>query len=141
VDTFRAGFKVSSTVTVCNLRVGLTNWGGTDPVLRGVYLEKLAADTNWFYVTKKQSGSVEARVDSGVAVTLDAWIDLKIRRITSTSYGFTINGGTESVLNTSAAMPLDTDTCAPGFSITPTTTTARHMEFDYIGLKTLAVVR
>lgn len=48
------------------VRIGTSVDWLTNPPTSGVYFEKLAADTNWFCVTR--SGGVETRTDTGTAV-------------------------------------------------------------------------
>ena len=50
------------------VRIGMIS-AQTNPAPSGMYFEKLAADTNWYCVTRLASS--ETRVDTGVAVTTD----------------------------------------------------------------------
>jgi len=49
------------------VRIGVSTNPPTVPPTSGIYFEKLAADTNWFCVTR--NGGVETRTDSGTAIT------------------------------------------------------------------------
>ena len=42
----------------------------------GIYFECLAADTNWFAVTR--AASTETRTDTGVAIAVSTWLDLEV---------------------------------------------------------------
>lgn len=118
------------------LQFGIFAAVGVTAPAHGLYLEKLATDTNWFFVAR--NNGVQTRVDSGVAKST-SWIKAKMRRISATSAGFSINGGAEVVINTNA--PDATDTMMPGNQITPTGTTVRDILIDFFSMKLLAVVR
>lgn len=93
-------FRPTSAVADYDLRLGFRR----DPAatsgvtMDGMSLEKLAADTNYFVVAR--ASGVETRTDTGVAFNATTWIKLRIRMISSTSVGFTLNGGTEIVIST-----------------------------------------
>lgn len=51
------------------VRYGAGNSVASNPPVNGIYFEKLAADTNWFCVTR--AASSQTRTDTGIAVTTD----------------------------------------------------------------------
>jgi hypothetical protein len=96
------------------------------PPINGAYFEKLTADTNWFGVGRVTN--VETRTDTGVAATADAWVTLKLRRVSATVLGFSVNGGTE--IQVAGNMPIDSTSLLPGFHIIPTSSNARSLDVD-----------
>ena len=66
------------------------------------------------------------------------WHKYKIRKISSTSIGFTVDNGVEYVETTNMA---NSDLFNVGFQIIPTTTTARDLKIDFFSLRLLAPVR
>lgn len=120
------------------IRVGffddLTTLG--NPV--GAHFERLSTDTNWF-AKCTIPGTSSTRADTTVALTAGGWFKLKVRRITNTNYGFTINGGTEISITTNT--PASTTATNFGMQIIPTTTTARVADIDFMSLKTRSISR
>lgn len=121
--TIRVGFFEDMTV-------------GGNPL--GAHFERLSTDTNWFAKTVI-GGPTATRTDTTVALTAGGWFKLKVRRITDTNYGFTINGGTEISITTNTPPPGSATNF--GVQIIPTTTTARVADIDFMSLKTRAISR
>lgn len=121
--TIRAGFFEDMTV-------------GGNPL--GAHFERLSTDTNWFAKTVI-GGPSATRTDTTVALTAGGWFKLKVRRITDTNYGFTINGGTEISITTNTPPPGNATNF--GVQIIPTTTTARVADIDFFSMKTRAISR
>lgn len=119
-----------------DVRFGISSDLTSATPTHGVYFERLAADTNWFGVTR--TGGVETRTPTGVALAA-SWFKLKFRRISATSIGFTVNGGTEVVAT--ANVPAGNATVTFGFQITPTTASARTVNVDFFALKMVPQVR
>lgn len=90
-DTFDITMKFRLNVNDSNTiaSVGFYDNPGTDPT-NGVYFEKAAADTNWWFVTRDGGVGTETRTDSTIAVNAGAWMSIRIRRIDSTHIGGTI---------------------------------------------------
>lgn len=88
--------KLNQTDADFTCRIGFdTNNFASNPDANGIYFERLgggSADANWFGVTR--SGSTQSRVDTGAAVSTD-WVTLRLRRVSSSAVGFSVNGGTE----------------------------------------------
>lgn len=116
------------------VRLGLGTTGTANPDTDGVYLEKLAADVNWFFVTRV--GGVQTRIDSTIAVTANVWIKVQMRRINGTQIGFRLATGAEVILTTN----LPTISLLPFFAVMGTTTTARGLGVDFFDLQ-VAVTR
>lgn len=108
-----------------DVRVGLFTDATANPPTGGVYIERLAADTNWYGVTR--SGGTQTR-SASLAAFAASWIKLRIRRIDATTVGFSVNGGAE--VTQTSNIPGDTTTLVFGWQIVPTTTTARSMDID-----------
>lgn len=126
-----------STAADYTIRVGFFDDMGIlgNPV--GAHFEKLSTDTNWFAKTVV-SGPTATRTDTTVAMTT-GWFKMKVRRISSTSYGFTLNGGSEITISTNT--PTETTKCMPGMQVIPTTTTARFVDVDFASGKYRALSR
>lgn len=74
-------------------RIGLTGVPVNNPPTNGIYFERLAADTNWFVVTR--ASDVQTRTDTGVAISNAAFASFHIRRIDASTIGFRLDSGTE----------------------------------------------
>jgi len=122
--------RVPTTIASMDIRIGLANDFTANPPVNGAYFEKLAADTNWFGIGRVSS--VETRTDTGVAAAADAWINLKLRRVSDTVLGFTVNGGTE--IQVAGNMPIGSISLLPGFQIVPTSLNARSLDVDAFGM-------
>jgi hypothetical protein len=116
---------------------GLFGAVGTLTPVNGVYLEKLPADTNWFFVCR--NNSLQTRVDSGVSATTTAWIKIRMRRVSAGEVRFAINGGAEIALTTNIPDP------ASSFNVgqqhAATGTIARSVDLDFFSLKLRPVLR
>lgn len=84
--------RPNNTDSNTTMRLGLGGDALADPPANGMYFEKLGADTNWFVVTR--AASTETRTDTGVAVA-GAWTRFRIRRVDSSTIGFSLNDATE----------------------------------------------
>jgi len=114
-----------------------TNALGANPPGDGVFIEKLAADTEWFFVTRNSSTST--RTTAGVTVTAQQWLNVRMRRIGATSIGFTLNAGTEVVMTTN--LPVVGKILQPFFTILGTTTTGRFANIDLFALTITGLTR
>lgn len=129
--------RVPTPVASTDIRIGLANDFTTNPPINGAYFEKLTADTNWFGVGRVSS--VETRTDTGVAAAADAWVKLRLRRVSATVLGFSVNGGAE--IQVAGNMPIDTTSLLPGFQIIPTTANARNLDVDFFSMRLAAQTR
>ena len=75
------------------IRVGIGTNPTATPLTDGIYLEKLAADTQFFGVTR--AASSQTRTAALATVNASTWYRIRIRRIDASTIGFTLNGGTE----------------------------------------------
>jgi len=129
--------RVPTTIASMDIRIGLANDFTANPPINGAYFEKLAADTNWFGIGRVSS--VETRTDTGVAAAADAWVNLKLRRVSETILGFSVNGGAE--IQVAGNMPIATTSLLPGFHIIPTSASARNLDVDFFSMTLAPQVR
>jgi hypothetical protein len=129
--------RVPTTIASMDIRIGLANDFTANPPINGAYFEKLTADTNWFGVGRVSS--VETRTDTAVAAAADAWIKLRLRRVSATVLGFSVNGGAE--IQVAGNMPIDTTSLLPGFQIIPTSANARNLDVDFFSMRLAAQTR
>lgn len=85
--------KAVSVDSSTKIRVGWSSDPTADVPTVGAYFEKLAADTNWFLVTRVAS-LTGTRTDTGVAAAA-GWLKFRVRNINTSSFGFTIGSGSE----------------------------------------------
>jgi len=124
--------------TNTHLRIGLLSaTTGISPPVTFIGFEKLYADTNWFYIYRTSSAQ-PTRVDSGVAVAANSWATLHARKITATTVGFSVNGGTETVLT---AANSSTAPVAFGTQINNQTAATRTLRHDFCRLRITGLVR
>lgn len=129
-------FRPTAANTDCAYQIGpMSAYGSLTPT-HGVWLERLSTDTNWFFVSC--NASTKTRTDSGVAFAA-AWFNVKMRRISSTSVGFVLNGGSEVTITTD--IPDAADGLNIGLQRAGTTTTTRDIDLDRIAYKSLAITR
>lgn len=100
----------------------LNSAGGAD----GMFIEKAAADTNWFY--NMRAASADTRTDSGVAVSTN-WVTFRIRR-TAGGVGCSIDGGSETVLSSG----LSSAAGAPLIQIINSANANKTADLDYFCL-------
>lgn len=108
-------------------RIGMTNSGTVSPLSsNGAYLEKAAADTNWFLVT--MVGAVAVRTDSGVAADTN-WHTFKIVHnvLPSESYEYWL----DNVLVGTRTTNIPTLGMQPFSYIVNTTANAKTFDIDY----------
>lgn len=117
------------------VRAGLQT-ASTDPGAAGAYFERLAADTNWFSVTR--SASVQTRKDTGIAAGT-GWLRLRLRRIDATTLGFSVNGGTEVTHGTSENLP--NAAIAHGLQIVTGEAVIKNVDVDYFSCRITGLVR
>lgn len=128
--------RAANSATDCAYQIGIMSSFGALTPNHGCYFERLSTDTNWFYVIT--NGGVSTRVDSTIAFDT-SWKILKIRRISITQVGFTINTGSEVVVT--GNIPDDNDAFNTGLQLTGTTTTTRDLYIDFFSQKLLALTR
>lgn len=88
---FRLNTNDANTIMRCGLAMNST----VDPFVDGIFIEKKAADTQWFGVTR--AASAETRTASLGNVSTN-FVKMRIRRISGTTIGFTVDAGTELTL-------------------------------------------
>lgn len=106
-------------------RFGLADAVSGQPAA-GIYFERLAADTNWFLVTR--FGGVETRTDTGLAHAITTINKFRLRKLGSSVF-WSVNGGAESAAITSN-VPIS-GTGMFFFQVSTSTGTARRIGIDY----------
>lgn len=107
----------------------------SNPPADGIYIEKVAADTNWFCVAR--NANVQTRVDSGIAVTASTFYNLRHIR-NSTGVQYQING--VSVCGT-ISTNLPTANISPDAMIASTAAANKTMDIDYFQVIWTGLVR
>jgi hypothetical protein len=124
---FIAAFPTAANVPDC--RVGLFSTSGAAvPNDDAVYFERLAADTNWFAVTRNGADPNFTRIDTGVAFSAGTYISFEINHPAANVWQFLINGA--SVATAAATLPAETTLSIPMFGLT-TNGTAAAISVDY----------
>lgn len=121
-ELFRLKMGHADTDTI--IWVGAANNSTSVTPADGIYIEKRAADTNWFCVTRASSS--QTRTDSGVAVSTANYQTLQITR-TSVNVKFSVNGAL--VCTHTATIP--TASLDPGFVISNAAAAAKTVTVDY----------
>jgi hypothetical protein len=97
-ETFDVLWIVRATsIADTDIRIGIMDDFAANPPANGAYFEKLAADVNWFRVTR--AAGVQTRTDTGIAATT-GFVKMRVRRISGTSIGFTIDAAAEQTNTT-----------------------------------------
>lgn len=120
-----------------DIRFGLANDIDANPPIHGAYIEKLSTDTNWFGVGRISNS--QTRSDLGVAVAADTWAKLKMRQVSATVLGFSVNGGAE--VQVTSNVPIASIALAVGFQVTPTTANARDIDTDAFSMRLAPAAR
>lgn len=128
-DTFdlRWIFRLNSNDANTTLRIGAANDPSANPPVNGIYLEKLDADTNWFFVTR--AASSQTRTATGVA-TGTGWVHLRTRRVDASTLAFSLNGGSET--NVTATIP--TAMLQPHVQIINSAASQKSVDLDFCSL-------
>lgn len=134
VDELYWVFRQAATGNDADQRIGLhRDASGTSS--DGLYLEKLAADTNWQFVGRA-SGS-QNRQDTGIAANTTNWMKVRLRRETDTDWRCSINGGSEVAVTAN----IPTNSLGPFLQLVPTTANARALHVDFFSLRLKALSR
>lgn len=119
---------VRATQTNANTQImvgGSSDFGTLTPS-NGIYFQKLAADTNWFAVTRS---TTETRTDTGVAVSTN-WVNLKIVASTS-SVAFYINDVLVATNVATIPSGASSNYFGPGLTIENVDAVSKTMDIDY----------
>jgi hypothetical protein len=111
-----------------SLRIGWGADSSANPPNNGMYLERLAADANFFFGTRASSS--QTRVDTGVPANTD-WHKLRIRRVSDTQIGFMLDDLSESVFT--ATIP--TVALSPFCGIHTAEAVAKTVDVDFFSLR------
>lgn len=117
------------------VRVGLSRTGSGDPASDGVYIEKLYTDTSWFGVTR--AGSLQTR-SAALASASTNWLTARMRRVNSSTVGFTLDGGTE--VTATLTIPT-TQQIAPFVQIKNQVASAKTIDVDYYEVRITGLSR
>jgi hypothetical protein len=127
-------FRLNTNDANTTLRVGAALDWAANPPAAGVYLEKLDADTNWFVVAR--AAGTETRTDTTIA-TGTGWINLRIRRLSSTSVGYRVNYGTELTIATN----VPATALQYGVQIVNSAAASKTVDLDYFEAHTTNISR
>ncbi len=123
------------------LRVGLSVDLGDAPPASGIYFlhdtNATSSETgganpttaNWVCITR--SGSISTLTNTGVACTADTWYKLRIRRISSSSIEFFINGVSVGIHSTN----ISNATMTTGINLENLEALSKTVDIDYFRLK------
>lgn len=114
-------------------RVGICNDAAANPPSDGFYLEHLPADTNWFSVRRR--AGAETRTDTGIPFA-NAWIDYRLRRVSTDNWEIFINDGAFQVIHTIGNIPLETTAMLPFSQVIPNSASVRYLHHDFFSLVT-----
>jgi hypothetical protein len=126
--------RVNTVDANTTVRLGLGNNSAGNPPTDGIYIEKLAADTSWFGVTR--AASSETRTAALATVTA-GWVKLRMRRVSATQIGFTVDNAAE-VLATATITGVAS--CALA-QITNTAAADKTVDLDYFALAISGLTR
>jgi hypothetical protein len=111
--------------TTVGMRVGMS----ADPTIitpaAGAFFEKLAADTDWFPVSR--AASSETRGTTLGAVSTTNWARLRVRK-SGANVAFSVDGGAEQTISTNVS---GSATLTPFIQIISTNTTSKNIDVDY----------
>lgn len=116
------------------VRHGSMNLFTANPPANGIYIEKAAADTNWFCVTR--SGGVETRTDTGVAVDTNFH-----------TFAYTLNSsGASFTLDSAGVCGTHTTNLPTGFTnpashIVNVDAVAKSADYDYFQVQIFGIAR
>lgn len=129
---FKLRGRPSTTGTDHTVQLGLTSDMTTITPVNGFYFERAAASGTWDAVTRRASS--ERRIDTGITYqNTNAPDTFRIFIKDLNNVQFYINDVlVANETNVSNTIPLAGIAVLPGFNVTPTTTTARNFDVDYI---------
>lgn len=116
------------------IRFGAVNAIATSPPANGVYVEKLFADTNWFFVVR--AATVETRVDSGILISAQ-FVKFKINRRVG-DVQFIVN---DVLVATLPLTNMPTAFLNPEVLITNNAAAAKTIDIDYFEFNIRGVTR
>lgn len=116
------------------VRLGIATGASVNPPSDGMYVEKLAADTSWFGVTRV--GNVQTRT-SALGATSTGWVKFRVRRIDSSTVGFTMDSGAEVF----ATSNLATGAANLAIVINNATAVSKTIDVDFVDLRITGLVR
>lgn len=115
------------------LRFGLGFSNANDPPNNGIWFEKVLADTSFFGVCRASSAQTRT---SALLATDTSYHRFRLRRVNSTTIGFSVDGGTEATITAN----IPTVALAVLIQIATGAAAAKSVDLDYVGL-TVSVTR
>lgn len=106
-------------------RVGFADGTG-DPATNGIYIEKLAADTNWFLVTR--SAGVQTRTDTTIPSTANTKISMVVVKNGTTDVKLYSPGTATAKATNTTNIPIDATALAAIFQVKTTAAVAKNMD-------------
>lgn len=100
----------------------------------GIYVEKKAADTQWFGVCR--NAAAESRT-AALGTVDTGWHKFRIRRIDASTIGFTLDAGTELTLATN----IPTAAQLPGTQLTNTAAADKTIDYDLFRMRVTGLAR
>lgn len=130
-------FDLPTVGSDADYKFGLVNETENNSPANGCYLEKLDTDTNWFFVSK--ASGVATRVNTGLTATALTWYKLRLRNISPTQVGFTLNNGSEIIVNTN--VPAASTNLLFSAQMLTESVTVRGYRMDYFAMRSKNLTR
>ncbi len=129
-----ADFRLALVATNADfgIRFGISADGASATPTHGAYIERLAADTSFFGVSRNGGAQTRTAALLAQGTTFNKFT---VIRLSATVVRFIINDGAPVDLTPGANIPDAADLMIPFLQITPTTTTARSFDIDYFQLR------
>jgi hypothetical protein len=118
------------------VRFGLANDATANPPANGVYIEKLAADTSWFGVTRTSTPTQSQSRTAALGSTNTSWIKGRIRRLDASTIAFDMGGGVQT-----ATTNIPNAALQPFVAIWNSAAVNKVIEIDYIDLSVPGLTR
>lgn len=128
-------FKLTGVMSNTNFRCGLAYDNTAIAPAHGIYVEKLAADTTFFGVTR--AASTQSRTAAMATAVIGTWYLVRVRRIDATTVGFTVNGGTE----VTATANIPTNAINPFIHIYSADANLKQIDVDYFDISITGLTR
>lgn len=127
-------FKLQQSDAATLSRVGIGLNPASNPPADGIYIEKLAADTQWFGVTRAASSQTRT---AALASTSTNWVKIRIRRIDASTVGFTLDSGSE----VQATLTIPTNGVYPFYFLQSTNASTKGITVDFFDIVLTGMTR
>lgn len=119
-----------------NIQFGLSNAPGSNVPTYGIYFEKLWGDDH-IYAVCRDNGT-QTRSAAIMAMDINVWHRFHVRRVSASSFGFSVDGGTEEVISTNVPTTVGTNIfgvpTVKNWNISGSVT--RYIYMDYVRVRT-----